>query len=307
MSITQPSQPTTTLQALVNLKRPTLRLSPLTDDPSHHAVEFEYDADAPKCSVQVHVFAPNAPTTPVLVYEHVIEGGFSKALKLEDDAVLELSKYEFVAGAAELPGPSAAAADPPAATESSDAMSNVHAHGSKKRFSVLPFRKRQSRMTSMNSAPRVTAGPALQVVDVDADALSSDVAVKKDEDGVRVTIRLEALDDQGMSCSLVCTWVMVQFLRMHWDVLPTTAHKHLAACALYQGLCARCVQCADTHTIEHSLSSLNTQTTYLHVVRLGTKAETSSAEEAVEDTRPWVVKVVKREATVRPPSSAAST
>ena len=38
----QPAQPTTTLQALVNLKRPTLRLSPLTNDPGHHAIEFEY-------------------------------------------------------------------------------------------------------------------------------------------------------------------------------------------------------------------------------------------------------------------------
>src|ERR1700683_4252360 len=61
----QTSQPTTTLQALVNLKRPTLRLSPLslapTDDPTHkdshdhHGLEFEYDCDAPKCGIYVHV------------------------------------------------------------------------------------------------------------------------------------------------------------------------------------------------------------------------------------------------------------
>ncbi|KAI5999074.1 hypothetical protein EDD15DRAFT_2400821 [Pisolithus albus] len=55
-----PSQPTTMLQALVNLKRPTLHLVPSLaispdDDPSHteshdhYALEFEYVCDTPKC------------------------------------------------------------------------------------------------------------------------------------------------------------------------------------------------------------------------------------------------------------------
>ena len=55
--LSQPSNPTTTLQALVNLKLPTLRLSPLVsslqdDDPATdqhphlHGLEFTYDCDA---------------------------------------------------------------------------------------------------------------------------------------------------------------------------------------------------------------------------------------------------------------------
>ncbi|EJD51232.1 hypothetical protein AURDEDRAFT_111846 [Auricularia subglabra TFB-10046 SS5] len=234
-----PSQPTTTLQALVNVKRPTLRLSPLTDDPGHHAIEFEYDADAPKCSISVHVFPPATPNTPLLVYQHISDGGFGKTLKLEDDAVLELAKYEFVAGqtpqAAELkPEPSSSA---PADTAPVDESA---ANGPKKRFSAFHFRKRPSGTGSRNASGAVTAGPALQVVDVDATVPSQDV--KKDDDGVRVMIRIEALDEH-----------------------------------------------------EHSLASINTQTTYLHIVRLGTKPE---GQETEQDTRPWVVKVVKREATI---------
>lgn len=47
--------------------------------------------------------------------------------------------------------------------------------------------------------------------------------------------------------------------------------------------------------LEHSLASKNSQTTYLHIVRLG-----SSPEPGTSDTRPWVVRVVKREATIGP-------
>ena len=69
----------------------------------------------------------------------------------------------------------------------------------------------------------------------------------KDDDGVKVTIRLVALDEQ-----------------------------------------------------ETELASPNEQTTYLHIVRFGAKPEVKEEGEKdkVEDSRPWVVKVVKREATV---------
>lgn len=43
----------------------------------------------------------------------------------------------------------------------------------------------------------------------------------------------------------------------------------------------------------HGLSSANEQVTYLHVIKLG-----NLPAEGEEDKRPWVVKVVKREATV---------
>ena len=48
------------------------------------------------------------------------------------------------------------------------------------------------------------------------------------------------------------------------------------------------------------LRCANEQTTYLHVVRIGeVHAHGEGEEEGEEDMRPWVVKVVKREATVR--------
>ncbi|HEV7737628.1 MAG TPA: hypothetical protein VGO47_09705 [Chlamydiales bacterium] len=44
---------------------------------------------------------------------------------------------------------------------------------------------------------------------------------------------------------------------------------------------------------DHSLTSLNSQTTYLHIVRVGAVPPPPAL-----DTRPWVVRVVKREATI---------
>jgi hypothetical protein len=46
----------------------------------------------------------------------------------------------------------------------------------------------------------------------------------------------------------------------------------------------------------HPMRSPNEQNTYLHIVRFGSRP--SVAMDSAEDTRPWVVRVVKREATV---------
>jgi len=238
------SQPTTTLQALVNLKRPTIRLSPLTsEDPAasdvhhHHGLEFEYDCDAPKCGIYVHVLLPkDHPDAPVtapsaglskhLVFESVVEGGFGKHLKLEEGALLELGRFEYTpAGPDNLPSANADAASDP---------TNPTARNVRRRFTHLHFRKR--------SHGHSVSGPALAVVDDPAPA--TDAKGKDDTaEGVRVTIRLAALDEQGTE-----------------------------------------------------LASPNEQVTYLHVVRFGTRAEGDTEE----DTRPWVVKVVKREATIGP-------
>ena len=264
----QTIQPTTTLQALVNLKRPTLRLSPLStqtsDDPSggaepqdNHALEFEYDCDAPKCSINVQVIVlsnePNPPgnaslsTRHVTVYESVFEGGFGRSLKLEDGAIVDLGRLEHVAAH----GPQAVDVEPkvdsdltttPQITElpevasqpnttsapTSDHQDNVR----KRRFTALHFRRR-----SQNHS---VSGPALTVVDNDVAATTEGGERERDivsEDGVRIVIQLVALDDFGKE-----------------------------------------------------LSSVNRQSTYLHVVRLGSPV-------VGEDHRSWVVKVVKREAT----------
>ncbi|KXN85823.1 hypothetical protein AN958_10709 [Leucoagaricus sp. SymC.cos] len=271
----QSSQPTTTLQALVNLKRPTLRLSPLSSVPEDsqsplevhhqhlHGLEFEYDCDAPKCGMYVHVVLsnnhPEAAAIPsasnqaeILVFESITSGGFGKRLALEEGALLELGRYDHTpeshtSNTSNLPE------EPVLKSESntelaSSSPSTDPANGNRsnrRRFTQFHFRKRSSN--------RSVAGPALAVVDADPQT-TQDNATKKEKDkeeeeGVRVIIRLAALDEQGTE-----------------------------------------------------LASPNEQTTFLHIVRLGAKATAESSPEMgeAEDHRPWVVKVVKREATIGP-------
>ncbi|KAG6865638.1 hypothetical protein C0991_000808 [Blastosporella zonata] len=237
------SQPTTTLQALVNLKRPTLRLSPLTSEDStadhhHHGLEFEYDCDAPKCGIYLHVLLPkdhpDAPATAstsgfskFLVFESVVDGGFGNHLTLEEGALLELGRFERIPASA----PSGEASSPGDTSTDTDATNNR-----RRRFTHLHFRKR----TENHSI----SGPALRVLDVEPTPATDDKSKDDTTEGVRVIIRLAALDEQGTE-----------------------------------------------------LASPNEQLTYLHVVRFGVAAEGESGE---GDSRPWVVRVVKREATIGP-------
>ncbi|EKM57540.1 uncharacterized protein PHACADRAFT_251225 [Phanerochaete carnosa HHB-10118-sp] len=262
------NEATTTLQALVNLKRPSLRLTPLETDSSddiehddsqhYHGLEFEYDCDAPKCGISVHVLvsplhhladraAGNAHSR-ILVFETMTDGGFGKTLKLEEGATLELGRYEHQphvktssttsspdldekkmgspsAGSAAGPSPEIPTLSPEDGAEASGARKT-------KRFTSFHFRKR-------THESRTVVGPALAVVDVEAKETTPD---ERDESnlGVKAMIRLSALDEGGKP-----------------------------------------------------LSCINEQTTYLHIVRFGAPPP---AEE--DDKRPWVVKVVKREATI---------
>ncbi|KAF9219526.1 hypothetical protein BS17DRAFT_789183 [Gyrodon lividus] len=254
----EPSQPTTTLQALVNLKRPTLRLVPLAmapgDDPEradsyhHHGLEFEYDCDAPKCRIIVnvilladHPLVENVDSrgfSRTLVFETTVDGGFGKLLKLEEGATLELGQFEQPPQTERSPScPEKAPADSPA--EGTEAASNARSSRARKRFTAFNFRKR--------STDRAASGPALAVVDAETAGPSADgekvKGVKDDmREGVRVTIQLCALDEDGLD-----------------------------------------------------VATVNQQTTYLHIVRMGT-----IPTEDEDDTRPWVVQVIKREATIGP-------
>ncbi|KAJ7266977.1 hypothetical protein B0H12DRAFT_1179453 [Mycena haematopus] len=257
-----PTTATTTLQALVNLRRPTLKLSPLAPDDgvnmkdAPHLLEFQFDCAAPKCGVHVHVLLPPAhPDAPahggaLRVFESVVEGGFARALGPADAAVIELARFERTP-------PSAAA--PAAATASAPTASTPAAH-ERKRFTPFHFRRHNN--ASTNTATPV-AGAALAVVEGDD---KKDGGDGDDDKGVRVTIRLVALDASG-----------------------------------------------------RELDSPNEQTVYLVVGRLEGHAPTTTpaapAAEATEDapkeadvtdgdvdtdTRPWLVRVVKREATIGP-------
>ena len=247
----QASQPTTTLQALVNLKRPSLRLSPLTpsaaDDSNAeqllhtHALEFEYDCDAPKCGIRVHVILPpghplakdtasNSDSAKVSVFDTITDGGFGQMLKLEHGAVLELARFDDV-HKVDRPSPV-----PDAKPEEREATAQTdHTHAAKKkRFTAFIGRKHQREQS--------VSGPALAVVDSEPRD-SNDSNTHENKEGVKVIIKLTALDEDG-----------------------------------------------------HGFASANEQLTYLHVVRTGV-----APPEGEEDKRPWIVHVVKREATVGHP------
>lgn len=250
----QPSQPTTTLQALVNLKRPSIRLSPLThadgedDAPTtHHGIEFEYDLDAARGKVVLEAISPDPDTPPILIYETTVDGGFAKYVTLEDNVAFELAKLEqHKAPAPEAPPPAIEVTAPPS-------NSNPPVPAAKKRFSAFPFRKKRAR----------AAGPAVAVVDAQTPApalvnaegqpapkTEERSADEDDEGGVRVRIRIEALDET-----------------------------------------------------DKPLAAPNAQTTYLHIVRLkSTPSAPAEGEEAPAEEDPstahWMVKVVKREATI---------
>ncbi|KAJ7108484.1 hypothetical protein C8R44DRAFT_986495 [Mycena epipterygia] len=273
-----PTTPTTTLQAQVNLRRPTLRLSPLapTDGvnmrDAPHLLEFQFDCQAPQCGVHVHVLLPaNHPDAPahggaLRVFEAVVAGGFARALGPADAAVIELARFE------RMPAPSAATATPspesaPAASTAAAPATAATAAHERKRFTPFHFRRRGA---ANGTAAAPVAGAALAVVE---GGDKKEEAASDDDEGVRVTIRLVALDAAG-----------------------------------------------------RELDSPNEQTVYLLVGRLGAAptgatsapaAGTSTAAEGAQDgkdgkeeekekegkdadARPWVVRVVKREATIGP-------
>ena len=233
----------------MNLKRPSLRLSPLTppatDDsntepPLHaHGLEFEYDCDASKCGIRVYVvLAPGHPhakdatsgsgSTRVSIFDTVADGGFGQMLKLEHGAVLELDHFDDVHRA---DGPSPVPDAKPEEKEANAQTDNTNA-AKKKRFTVFIGRKPQRSQS--------VSGPALAVVDAESPASNDSNTHENKEEGVKVIIKLTALDEDG-----------------------------------------------------HGLTSANEQLTYLHVVRAGVVPP-----EGEEDRRPWIVHVVKREATV---------
>ncbi|CAK5261998.1 unnamed protein product [Mycena citricolor] len=248
-----PNTATTTLQALVNLRRPTLRLSPLTPTPgvsmkdAPHLVEFVFDCAAAQCGVHVQVhLPPNHPDAPahggsLSVFDAVVAGGFGRALGPADSAVIELARFERVPLAAEASAAPAAASTVPASTGTPAPAPE------RKRFTPFQFRRNRSN-TASSSSP--VAGAALTIVDTDKKAEGE--ADDADEKGVHVTIRLVALDAEG-----------------------------------------------------RELDAPNEHTVYLSVSRLGAPAlesvENKDADgEKDADPRPWVVRVVKREATIGP-------
>jgi len=177
----------------------------------HHGLEFQFDCDAPKCGISLIVVAPPSKEGPsdsspqlINLFNAVVEGGFGRVLKLEEGATLELAKYDPLTTA----GASSETADPsestanlpsnsstslPSATPEPDASTHH-----KKRF-TLRIRKRTHPHAAEDTNQVSVAGPALQVVDVETPSTIPDKEKDKEEGGVKVMIKLEALDEHGMS------------------------------------------------------------------------------------------------------------
>lgn len=204
------------MQALVNLKRPSLRLTPLASNASNpdlvsaanakasHGLEFEYDCDAAKCRIIVTI-APNPapsstapasknPTEPsedtTVIFENITDGGFGRALKHEHGAILDLAHHDKDK---EIDVPAVEDA-PPAEPEPAATNAEPIAARSRRRISV-PFHIRRR-----EREPQQAVGPALAVVDADAHQAvegSSKDHAPKETGGVHVNIHLEALDESG--------------------------------------------------------------------------------------------------------------
>jgi hypothetical protein len=172
-----------------------------------------------------------------VVYESIVEGGFNKQLKVEDGAEFDLANLEEhnAAGVAT----EVTRVDTPVQGQASAPNAP-----SRKRFSAFAFKKRNR--TSGPAAPVVDAQtPAPVAAPVEGQQSKTETA-EDDIGGVRVRIRIEALDEN-----------------------------------------------------EKVLASPNAQTTYLHIVRMGTPpAPAEEGNEPEADTRQWMVKVVKREAMI---------
>lgn len=208
----------------------------------------------------MYVIGHQSSSGRLLAFQSTVEGGFGRALKYDEGAILELAALE---AADEDPHPSVTPPAPTGATSefvrlaelndnnAPNGVSTAHEEPNntsvprgKKRFTHFPFKRRAGLLQHQ------IAGPALPVVDADVASPTTNVAEnegsssddlhrEKDEKGIKVVIDIEALDDEGSV-----------------------------------------------------LTSPNSQLTYLHIVRMG------AAPIDEEDIRPWMVKVVKREAKI---------
>lgn len=326
----------------MNLKRPTIRLSPLAHPvpetagssssvtqphlQQQHGLEFEFDCDAPRCAITLHIVgvpshlavgedhdgdfsrsrealaiagSNDADADRLHLFEAVVDGGFGRKLPLGAGAALELAKLESAAKAHKKAIDAAAAGTLPAnSTEKINATgteqkekSDSHEH-TRKRMTF--FRKRshhQSSMLSANSAnshngtapaaTTATAGPALAVVDAEgtthhepeteestgANAGVAGKSTAEEDDGVRVAICLSARDAEGKPLRVRNEQVTYLHVVRHGPSHSPTA----------------------TAPTEGAAAADNTNAT-------AASSDRERSEE--EDRRPWVVKVVKREARI---------
>lgn len=147
------------------------------------------------------------------VYSSIFDGGFRRSLKVEDGATLELSHIlaslqnegqQQVQQQEPQQQPVSSSTDTTAAAAPGEAASTDATRGATsqdisssnafKRLSALTFKRRHQRS--------YVSGPPLRVVDVDAMSEPTTLDKQKNDVNVRVSITLEALDEEGTLNSL---------------------------------------------------------------------------------------------------------
>ncbi|KAG9023304.1 hypothetical protein FS837_005870, partial [Tulasnella sp. UAMH 9824] len=196
---------TTTLQALVNLKRPSIKLTPLTIQPNPssseetpqppaataaHGLEFDFDCDAARCAISIRAVVPapsstaatasyppatnekdaakkkqDAQWTTISLFDANIDGGFGKVFKFDEHGAVLELDKLDVAAAPPTPEADAKGASS-AATPNAEGLTPAAAAQNQHHH-----RKRFSAFHfRRRSMAQDAAGPALQVVDADAEA-----------------------------------------------------------------------------------------------------------------------------------------
>ena len=226
----------------------------------------------------------------LLVYETVTEGGFGKLLNLEDGAMLDLGHFEQgKKNRVQPPGPANAqsslntdvnsdrpildkngiseipALPPPVSSESREGRS-------RRKFTSFHFRKKTSQ------GNRSAAGPALAVMDMGQEQNGHEG--EQESAGSGMQGQAIGGGDGAMGTG------------------NNGSGEGRSKKDMDEGKGVRVmIRLAALDEMGTELMSPNEQVTYLHVVRFGMK-DPSVEEGSAEDSRPWVVKVVKREATV---------
>ncbi|KAF7346855.1 RING-type domain-containing protein [Mycena sanguinolenta] len=236
-------------------------------------------------STSTRTSPPTHPDAPahggaLRVFETVVEGGFGRALRPADAAVIELGRFERVP----LPASSSPAANSSGsgAGGKEGALAATNGAGmERRRFTPFHFRRRanHSATSTTSTTPAPVAGAALAVVDEHTADNTGGKGDDEDEKGVRITIRLVALDANGReldSPNEQTVYLVVGRLGAPHPTSSTPAPGATSTTTPAAG--------EEAATEADITDAANTNT--------------NSSEEG--DTRPWVVRVVKREATIGP-------
>lgn len=219
---------TTTLQALVNLKRPSLLLQPLEHDASDisshaplHILKFSYDAMTPQVRVTLSLY-PSPPEVgePRVLYTGLQPGGFNQKFSLPTSAALDLSP---AIAPVEEEDDEKMKTDRPG-SEDTNRSSLERAHSSAQPdLTVIPELNGNGTGTTEPAPRRFGLFRRHREVDVEAAAAAGHSAgagaiemtpqekpeQPKEEHGMRLLIRLEAVGPEGARRNAQLTHMLV--------------------------------------------------------------------------------------------------